>query len=147
MRRAMRALLDGRLEEAERLARGALEIGGLRQNEYVPYLFEHALLVTIRWMQGRLGELREAIRFHGERFSSLARWRNALVAVELADEQAARAEVERHAQRDFAGLPGTGSGSCTCAALPRHVSSSATSVGRRGSTSCWLRMPTATRSR
>jgi tetratricopeptide (TPR) repeat protein len=106
--RAMRALLDGRLEEAERLARGALEIGGLRQSEYVPYLFEHALLVTIRWMQGRLGELREAIRFHGERFSSLARWRNALVAVELADEQAARAEVERHAQRDFAGLPRDG---------------------------------------
>jgi tetratricopeptide (TPR) repeat protein len=106
--RAMRALLDGRLEEAERLARSALEIGGLRQSDYVPYLFEHALLVTIRWMQGRLGELREAIRFHGERFSSLARWRNALVAVEVADERAARAEVERHALRDFADLPRDG---------------------------------------
>jgi tetratricopeptide (TPR) repeat protein len=106
--RAMRALLEGRLEEAERLARGALEIGGLRQSEYVTYLFEHAVLVAIRWMQGRLGELREAIRFHGERYSSLARWRNALVAVELADEQAARAEVERHALRDFAGLPRDG---------------------------------------
>jgi tetratricopeptide (TPR) repeat protein len=106
--RAMRALLDGRLEEAERLARGALEIGGLRQSEYVPYLFEHALLVTIRWMQGRLGELQEAIRFHGERYTSLARWRNALVAVDLADEPAARAEVERHALRDFADLPRDG---------------------------------------
>ena len=40
--RAMRALLEGRLEEAERRARGALEIGGLRQSEYVTYLFEHA---------------------------------------------------------------------------------------------------------
>ncbi len=106
--RAMRALLDGRLEEAERLARGALEIGGLRQSDYVPYLFEHAVLVAIRWMQGRLGELREAIRFHGERYSSVARWRNALVAVELADERAARAEVERHALRDFADLPRDG---------------------------------------
>ena len=57
--RAMRAMLDGRLEEAERLARGALEIGGLRQSEYVAYLFEHVLLVAIRWMQGRLGELQE----------------------------------------------------------------------------------------
>ena len=106
--RAMRALLEGRLEEAERRARGALEIGGLRQSEYVTYLFEHALLVAIRWMQGRLGELQEAIRFHGERYSSLARWRNALVAVELADERAARAEVERHALRDFTDRPRDG---------------------------------------
>jgi len=106
--RAMRAMLDGRLEEAERLARGAPEIGGLRQSEYVSYLFEHVLLVTIRWMQGRLGELREAIGVHGERFLSLARWRNALVAVELADERAARAEVERHARSDFADLPRDG---------------------------------------
>jgi hypothetical protein len=106
--RAMRAMLDGRLEEAERLARGAPEIGGLRQSEYVSYLFEHVLLVTIRWMQGRLGELREAIGVHGERFLSLARWRNALVAVELADERVARAEVERHARSDFADLPRDG---------------------------------------
>jgi len=106
--RAMRAMLDGRLEEAERLARGALDIGGLRQSEYVTYLFKHVLLVAIRWTQGRLGELREAIEAHGERFSPLARWRNALAAVELADERAARAEVERHARSDFADLPRDG---------------------------------------
>jgi hypothetical protein len=29
------------------------------------YMFEHALMVTIRWGQGRLGELRETIRTHG----------------------------------------------------------------------------------
>jgi hypothetical protein len=106
--RAMRAMLDGRLEEAERLARSVLDIGGLRHSEYVTYLFEHVLLVALRWTQGRLGELREAIRDHGERFSPLARWRNALVAVELADERAARAEVERHARSDFADLPRDG---------------------------------------
>jgi hypothetical protein len=106
--RAMRAMLDGRLDEAEHLARGALDIGGLRQSEYVTYLFEHVLLVAIRWTQGRLGELREAIGVHGERFLSLARWRNALVAVELADERAARVEVERHALRDFADRPRDG---------------------------------------
>jgi tetratricopeptide (TPR) repeat protein len=106
--RAMRAMLDGRLDEAERLARDAPEIGGLRQSEYVTYLFEHVLLVAIRWMQGRLGELQEAIWDHGERFLSLARWRNALYAVELADERAARAEVERHARSDFADLPRDG---------------------------------------
>jgi tetratricopeptide (TPR) repeat protein len=106
--RAMRAMLDGRLDEAERLARDALDIGRLRQSEYVTYLFEHVLLVAIRWMQGRLGELQEGIWDHGERFLSLARWRNALVAAELADERAARAEVERHARSDFADLPRDG---------------------------------------
>jgi eukaryotic-like serine/threonine-protein kinase len=106
--RAMRAMLDGRLDEAERLARGAPEIGGLRQSEYVTYLFEHVLLIAIRWMQGQLGELQEAIRVHGEQYPSIARWRNALVAVELADERAARAEVERHARSDFADLPRDG---------------------------------------
>jgi eukaryotic-like serine/threonine-protein kinase len=106
--RAMRAMLDGRLDDAERLARGALELGGLWQSEYVTYLFEHVLPVTIRWMQDRLGELSEVIWDHGERFSSIARWRHALAAVELADERAARAEVERHARSDFADLPRDG---------------------------------------
>jgi tetratricopeptide (TPR) repeat protein len=106
--RAMRSMLDGRLDEAERLARDALDIGGLRQSEYVTYLFEHVLLVAIRWTQGRLGELREAIGVHGEQYPSIARWRNTLAAVELADERAARAEVERHARSDFADLPRDG---------------------------------------
>ena len=106
--RAMRALLDGRLDEAERLALGTLEIPGLRRGEYVTYVFEHALMAAIRWQQGRLGDLQETVRAHGERYPSIARWRNALAAVELADERAAREEVERHAHADFAELPRNG---------------------------------------
>jgi hypothetical protein len=103
--RAMRAVLDGRLEEAERRSRGTLEIAGLRPNEHMAYMFEHALMVAIRWAQGRLGELQETIRAHGERYPSVARWRDALAAVELADERAAMVEIERHARSDFAELP------------------------------------------
>jgi DNA-binding SARP family transcriptional activator len=106
--RAMRAMLDGRLEEAERLARSTLEITGLRPGEYVTYVFEHALMVAIRWQQGRLGELQQTVRAHGEQYPSIARWRNALAAVELADERTARDEIERHARSDFAELPRNG---------------------------------------
>ena len=103
--RAMRAVLGGRLEEAERLARGTLEVAGLRPNEHMGYMLEHALMVAIRWAQGRLGELRETVRAHGDRYPSVARWRDAFVAAELADERAARLELERHARSGFTELP------------------------------------------
>jgi tetratricopeptide (TPR) repeat protein/energy-coupling factor transporter ATP-binding protein EcfA2 len=103
--RAVRAILDGRLAEAERLARGTLEIPGLRPNTHIAYMFDHALMVAIRWAQGRLGEFRESIGSHAERYPSVPRWRDALVAAELGDEPAARAELERHARSGFADLP------------------------------------------
>jgi tetratricopeptide (TPR) repeat protein len=106
--RAMRAMLDGRLDEAERLTCSTLEIAGLRPSEYVTYGFEQVLLVAVRWAQGRLGELQEAIQVCGDQYGLVARWRNALAAAELADERAARAEVERHARSDFADLPRDG---------------------------------------
>ena len=64
--RATRAIVDGRLHEAERLAREALAIGSLRESEYVVYTFQHAQIVTIRWGQGRINEVAEKIRIHGE---------------------------------------------------------------------------------
>jgi hypothetical protein len=69
------------------------------------YMLDHALMVAVRWSQGRLGELRETIRAHAERYPSIPRWRDALVAAELGDEPAARAELERHARAGFADLP------------------------------------------
>jgi tetratricopeptide (TPR) repeat protein len=105
--RAMRAVLDGRLDEAERLARRSLD-AGLRPSEHMTYMYEHALTVAIRWAQGRLDELRETVRAHGDRYPSVARWRNALAAAELADERSSRAEIERHARSGFADLPRDG---------------------------------------
>jgi eukaryotic-like serine/threonine-protein kinase len=106
--RAIRALVDGRLGDAERGVRGALEGAKLRESEYVMYTFEYAQIVGIRWAQGRLGEVRDRIEEHGERYRAIARWRDALVAAEVGDERAARAEIERHARDGFAGLPRDG---------------------------------------
>jgi tetratricopeptide (TPR) repeat protein len=55
--RALRALLDGSFEEAERLANEALSLQPGRPNVLFTHLDQVALL---RWEQGRLGELREA---------------------------------------------------------------------------------------
>jgi class 3 adenylate cyclase/tetratricopeptide (TPR) repeat protein len=106
--RTARATLDGRFDEAERLAGEALEIAGLRQSVYFGYVFRFAQLYAIRWAQGRLSELATGIADHGERFQWVPRWRDALLAAERADERAARAEIERHAGRAFADLPRDG---------------------------------------
>jgi tetratricopeptide (TPR) repeat protein len=106
--RTVRAILDGRFDEAEELARYALEIGRLRHAEYPAYVFRFAQLVAIRWAQGRLDTYWEQIRDHGDRFPWVPRWRDALAAAELRDAKAARAEVERHAARNFADLPRDG---------------------------------------
>jgi eukaryotic-like serine/threonine-protein kinase len=106
--RATRTIVHGRLHEAERLAGDAQAIGRLRESDYVVYGLEHAQIVTIRWQQGRMNELGERIRVHGERYRLVARWRNAFWAVEAGDQAAAREEVERHAPDGFADLPRNG---------------------------------------
>jgi tetratricopeptide (TPR) repeat protein len=106
--RGMRSLLDGRLAEAEERFRTAFEIARVRESECITYMFENAQIVAVRWAQGRLDEVRDRIRTHSERFGAVARWRDALVAAELGDERAARAEIERHARNDFADLPRDG---------------------------------------
>jgi tetratricopeptide (TPR) repeat protein len=104
----MRALIQGRPAEAERIVDEALEIGRIRRNEYVRYMHDEAQIIGIRWTQGRMEELRDLVRRHGERHPEIARWRDALLAAEVGDERAARAEVERHARRGFADLPRDG---------------------------------------
>lgn len=106
--RTLRATLDGRFAEAERLAEEALELGRLRQSEYTTYVFRYAQMLAIRWAQGRLNELWPEIEDHAERFPWIPRWRDPLAAAELVDEQMARRELERHAGREFADLPRDG---------------------------------------
>jgi AAA ATPase-like protein len=111
--RTLRATLDGRFAEAERLAQEALELGRLRQSEYATYVFRYAQMFAIRWAQGRLAELwprdgEQAERFHAERFPWVARWRDALAPAELGDVQAARQELARHAADGFTQLPRDG---------------------------------------
>jgi hypothetical protein len=120
--RTLRATLDGRFAEAERLAEEALELGRLRQSEYASYVFQYAQMFAIRWAQGRLAELWprtgvQAERFHAERFPWVARWRDSLAAAELGDAQRARQELERHAVDGFAQLPRDGLWALHVAAL------------------------------
>ncbi len=106
--RTLRATLDVRFLEAERLAQEALEHGRLRQSEYATYVFRYAQMFALRWVEGRLHELWPEIADHAERFPWIPRWRDALAAAELGDEQTARSELERHAARDFSDLPRDG---------------------------------------
>ncbi|HET6714776.1 MAG TPA: AAA family ATPase [Actinomycetota bacterium] len=104
----MRALLQGRTVDAERIVGEALEIGRVRESEYVTYMHEDAQILAIRWTQGRMEEVRDRVSDHGERYPDIPRWRNVLLAAELGDDRAARAEVERHARHGFADLPRDG---------------------------------------
>jgi predicted ATPase len=106
--RAIRALLRGYVSAAERQFQEAYESGRSRTSQYVEYIFEHAQMICVRWTQGRLDELRPRVLEHGERYTDLARWRDALLAVESGDEHAARAEIERHGSNGFEDLPREG---------------------------------------
>jgi class 3 adenylate cyclase len=106
--RCIRATLDGRFEDAERLRGVALETAGLRQSGYPAYVREYAQPFAIGWAQGRVQELWRLAERHGERYPWIGRWRNAIAAAEAGDEAAARAELERHAERDFTDLPQDG---------------------------------------
>jgi hypothetical protein len=104
----IRATLDGRMEDAERLALEALQIARLRYSEYAAYVYEYAELVAIRWAQGRLDVYWPQVADHGERYLWVPRWRDALAAAERGDAGAAATEIARHAGRDFADLPRDG---------------------------------------
>jgi class 3 adenylate cyclase len=106
--RAVRATLDGRFADAERMAREALGIASLRLSEFPGYISRFAQPFAIRWAQGRLHELRPLVKEHAERFPWVPPWREALLAAEIGDERAARVEVERHAGRGFADVPRDG---------------------------------------
>jgi hypothetical protein len=101
----IRATLDGRFDDAERLADEALRIAQLRHSEYAAYIYEYTQVVTIRWAQGRFGEYWPEIDDHGERFLWVPRWRDALAAAERGDRSAAAAELARHSGSGFEDIP------------------------------------------
>lgn len=106
--RTLRATLDGRFSDAERLAQKALELGGLRKSEYATYVFRYAQMLAIRWAQGRLHEHWPEIADHTERYPWVPRWREPFVAAELGNEEMARGELDRQGARGFADLPRDG---------------------------------------
>jgi class 3 adenylate cyclase/tetratricopeptide (TPR) repeat protein len=107
LRRAMRALLDGRLEESERLAFEAFAIGQQMHSEEQALGILGAQLFTIRRYQGRLGELEDAVRAEVDRLPLNPAWRCALCTVLCSQERTpeAREAFEQVATHDFTDLP------------------------------------------
>ena len=104
--RAMRAMLEGRIDEAEVLIQRALEIGSPSQGE-MAVQFWATQLMTLRELQGRLHEMEPAIRAYADQFPNTIAVRAALAAVlaEMGKIDESRAEFELAAAKDFSDIP------------------------------------------
>lgn len=103
---AMRAMLAGRLSEAEQLAREAVAIGQRLRGQDPSGSFGIQMF-TIRREQGRLQELAPLVRHFVQTSSGYTAWRPGLAVIysELGLLQEARAEFERLASNHFADIP------------------------------------------
>ncbi len=104
--RVMRALMEGRFEDGERLAQQALAIGQRLQTENAAGIFGLQMF-TLRREQGRLRELEPVVRYFVQQHTTAGTWRPglALIYSELRRTEEARAEFEHLAQQDFADIP------------------------------------------
>ena len=107
--RATLALMQGRFEDGERLAREALTMGQRLQTENGAGIFGQQMF-ALRREQGRLKELEPAVRFFVQQNQAAATWRPglALIYSELGRRAEAQAEFEHLAKNDFADFPRDG---------------------------------------
>jgi DNA-binding SARP family transcriptional activator/tetratricopeptide (TPR) repeat protein len=100
--RAMRALLAGRLEEADRLANEAVAMAAGGETVTAPQYYA-AQLLAIRLEQGRMAELEQAAREFVQSNAQRPAWRAALATLlcELGRTPEAQHEVDVLAQEDF----------------------------------------------
>ena len=106
---AMRALMDGRLDEAEQLAGAAVSSGIRSEGVTAPQYFAVQVLY-LRREQARMGELEDPVRDALGTNAERAAWRAGLSLLlhETGRAEEARAEFERLARDDFAGIPRDG---------------------------------------
>jgi tetratricopeptide (TPR) repeat protein len=104
--RCARAQLDGRFDEAERLAGEALAIGQRGQGENATNAFAQAMY-NIRREQGRLAEIEGAVGHFVELYPALPAWRvaRAMLHLELGRGAEAREGFELIAEPGFDALP------------------------------------------
>src|SRR4051794_35348172 len=104
--RGARAQLDGRFDEAERLAQETLAIGQRGQAENALHYYAQAMF-NIRREQGRLAEVEGAVRGFIELYPAIPAWRSALalMLIELGRPDEARAEFDEVAGDGFAAFP------------------------------------------
>ena len=106
MWRAMRALLEGRHEEAEPLAIQAVQAGQRAQTAAAAQFFG-VQMFDLRWKQGRLGDLEGTVKNFAEQNPQVPAWRCAiaLIYAEMGKEEEAREELDRLAVNGFRDLP------------------------------------------
>lgn len=102
---ATHAILEGRIDEAERLALRALEIGRSAENQNALHQFGGHLF-DVRREQGRLQELVPTFGSLVEQFPAIQVWRcaRAMMHAELGNIEAAREDYEHVAASQFAGI-------------------------------------------
>jgi tetratricopeptide (TPR) repeat protein len=107
--RAMRALLDGRLDDADTLAREALAAGSHGETVTAPQYYAGQLL-AIRREQARMAELEGPAREFVASNPTRPTWRIALMTLlwETGRIDEAREEFEALAAHDFADIPEDG---------------------------------------
>jgi eukaryotic-like serine/threonine-protein kinase len=104
--RGMRASMDGRFADAERLAQEARR-GGERAQEPLSAQLYALQMSVMRRHQGRVEEILPSVREMAERYPAIRAWRLALVSL-LADAgrlEEAGVEFERLAGHDFDDIP------------------------------------------
>ncbi len=104
--RGMRALLDGDVESAERLADQARR-DGERAEQPLATQYHGIQLIQIRSLQGRAAELLPPVRELAERYPGIPAWRSALLslAARSGDVEEGRLELERFAGDDLSAIP------------------------------------------
>jgi class 3 adenylate cyclase/tetratricopeptide (TPR) repeat protein len=104
--RAMRALMQGRFADSERLAQEALALGQRMQTDTAASIFGQQMF-TLRREQGRLKELEPVVRYFIQQHSVAAAWRPGLTLIysELGRRQEAHTEFEQLAHHDFTNIP------------------------------------------
>ncbi len=107
--RAMRALLDGQLEQADELAAEAVAAGAPGESVTAPQYYAMQLL-AIRREQGRMGELEEAARRMVDAIPARPAWRAAFanVLLETGRPEEASEQLAVLAANDFEDIPHDG---------------------------------------
>ena len=107
--RATLALMDGQVEEAERLTHEALAIGqrAQSQNAVVDFTVQMVVLRREQWRLDDLRGLESVIRSYAEQFPLVPSWRPmlALIACDLGDHAGAWRILDAIAVNDFTDIP------------------------------------------
>jgi len=104
--RSMRALLEGRLDEAEALTAEALA-AGQRAAQTTAMMHYGQQLLALRFEQGRMRELEGLIRMAAEQAPTVPSWRIELLSMELQNDRRAEAQamLDGLAAHGFRDLP------------------------------------------